>query len=345
MEPAIKKSNRDEGIECLRGVAIILVVMGHVVGGTPEYGLKLPEQSTYRYFFHDWFAHIRMPLFTVISGYVYAMRPITTMGHVPRFVVRKCRRLLIPFFIAAVAFFLSQSLVAGLGIKEILPSIWTVFFHSHIVYWFIQGVFLTFIIVAILEGLRLLDRFRSWAVVFLLAIALYYSDLDLPDWFALNRVPFLLAFFLLGLGLKRFDPYLLGSKRFIRMVCISFLVLFVIEQYAYFSYAYIPPYVARLFTIMIGSTATFLLITYRFKNRLLSTIGNYSYEIFLYHVFGIVIMRLMLQAAGIYHPAIHLPFQLLLGLSLPLAIKWLVAKSPKINLIVFGDPIKKALRL
>src|SRR5690606_1429875 len=127
MEPTIKKNNRDEGIECLRGVAIILVVMGHVIGGTPEYGLKLPEQSAYRYFFHDWFVHIRMPLFTVISGYVYAMRPITTMARVPRFVTRKCRRLLIPFLIAAVAFYLSQSLLAGLGIKEILSSIWKAF--------------------------------------------------------------------------------------------------------------------------------------------------------------------------------------------------------------------------
>ena len=62
-------------IETLRGIAILLVVLGHVIGSTSEGGMKVANDSFFRYLY-DLFVNIRMPLFTVISGWVYALHPV-----------------------------------------------------------------------------------------------------------------------------------------------------------------------------------------------------------------------------------------------------------------------------
>lgn len=61
-------------IESLRGIAILLVVIGHVIGSTPAGGMKIDYPSFWRYLY-IWIDYIQMPLFTGIAGWVYALNP------------------------------------------------------------------------------------------------------------------------------------------------------------------------------------------------------------------------------------------------------------------------------
>jgi fucose 4-O-acetylase-like acetyltransferase len=97
MDTAAQKPQKDLGIESLRGIAIMMVVICHVVldHKNPLY----PNSPGLL----EWLQHlclsteyVRMPLFTVISGFVYALRPAAARGAV-EFVRGQARRLIIPF--------------------------------------------------------------------------------------------------------------------------------------------------------------------------------------------------------------------------------------------------------
>jgi uncharacterized membrane protein len=62
-------------VQTLRGLACLLLVAFHTVGSTAASGLHVPDDSRYREF-TNLFVHLRMPLFTFLSGLVYAYRPL-----------------------------------------------------------------------------------------------------------------------------------------------------------------------------------------------------------------------------------------------------------------------------
>ena len=63
---------KDLRIETMRGLALFLMVAGHVIGSSSDLGMKVPDDSVLRYLYES-LVYIRMPLFTAISGYVYAL--------------------------------------------------------------------------------------------------------------------------------------------------------------------------------------------------------------------------------------------------------------------------------
>ena len=75
----LPRSTRDPRVETLRGLAILLVVAEHVIGQDSSNGLRLPDDSLYLYASHS-LDFVRMPLFTFLSGAVYAMRPLAPGG-------------------------------------------------------------------------------------------------------------------------------------------------------------------------------------------------------------------------------------------------------------------------
>ncbi len=117
----VEKTEKDTSIEALRGLACVLLVMAHVIGENAAGGLRVPDDSIFRWYV-DSFAYIRMPLFTFISGYVYAMRPLTAIENWPAFLKGKTRRLLLPMFV--VGTFLAVLQTYGPGVNEPFKTPW-----------------------------------------------------------------------------------------------------------------------------------------------------------------------------------------------------------------------------
>ena len=69
------QAEKDTTIETLRGAVIILVVIGHVIGSASDGGMKVSDDSILRYFYFTFIDPLQMPLFTIIAGSVYALRP------------------------------------------------------------------------------------------------------------------------------------------------------------------------------------------------------------------------------------------------------------------------------
>src|SRR5689334_19069336 len=91
---------KDQSIETLRGIAILLVVAGYI---SREFILPMDlthpslTVSILKYIEHT-LSTIRMPLFTVISGYLYAASPVT-FETLKKLISGKFRRIMVPFLI------------------------------------------------------------------------------------------------------------------------------------------------------------------------------------------------------------------------------------------------------
>ena len=85
---------KDQSIETLRGIAIILVVAGYIIEGNLTDGPGTHSfVAALLHFIYYVLIPIRMPLFTVISAYLYAASP-ATQNTLNKLIVGKTRRIL-----------------------------------------------------------------------------------------------------------------------------------------------------------------------------------------------------------------------------------------------------------
>ena len=185
-------------IDRAKGLAIILVVFGHLVpGGT------LPEGQ--EWYDHIWFAIYRfhMPFFMYLSGFVFFMTGShrALEGAYAAFVHRRARRLLIPFFCFAAIIVAGKEMASQVMEVANRPDspadgIFHVFFYTEssaarsIWYVFVLFVYsaVTPILWTVLGG-----RFGA-----LLALALALYLLPLPDQLYLDRIGRYFIFFIVG---------------------------------------------------------------------------------------------------------------------------------------------------
>src|SRR5580765_5491876 len=137
-----------ERIQSARGLACILLVSFHVIGNEPTTGLHVPQDSGLNFFAHL-FSYIRMPLFSFLSGFVYAYRPVRESQGL-QLAASKLRRLMIPMITAVTATYvltllherhsaeIPSSFGAALG--QLLP----LYIYPYKHFWFLQALFLVF---------------------------------------------------------------------------------------------------------------------------------------------------------------------------------------------------------
>jgi surface polysaccharide O-acyltransferase-like enzyme len=253
----------------------VLLVAYHAIGSART-GLHVADDSFWRNF-GDGLAYFRMPMFSFLSGVVYAWRPFTA-GNGTDFLLGKIRRLLLPMLVVGTAFAFVQSNTPGVNAPPVNWATLHIMPVAH--YWFSEALFIIFIVVTILESIDLLGDLRKFAVVLAVAVIMHLT-ISLPAQFGLWGANYLFPFFLCGLGCSRF-----------RIAKNEFLPIYITVLVGTSSYAIagILGYVAQpdrvsIIALLLGVSACFTLLASGWKNRLLAFIGFYSYAIYLFHVF------------------------------------------------------------
>ena len=190
---------RFEVVDTIRGLACVLLVVWHVIGSSLSVGLRVPDDSGWR-FCVDLLIYFRMPAFAVLAGYLYALTPV---AEISVFLLAKARRLLLPMLVVGTLFVVMQSLVPGSNLNLNGAAIdWTML---HIVpvnhFWFIEAIFLIFVVVAVLD--RWLRRGPMFIAALVIAMVIY-PTITPPPFLGLNGAVYLLPYFLCGLGYARF---------------------------------------------------------------------------------------------------------------------------------------------
>jgi len=268
-------------VQTMRGLACLLLVAFHTIGSTGASGLHVPDDSGYRGF-ANLFVHIRMPLFTFLSGLVYAYRPLR-LGQTRPFSRKKLRRLGVPLVVASTILY-----VLRLAMHQHVPplsQVWSIFVFPYWHLWFVQALLIVFAVLTVLESLGVLATVGRYLAVFGVSLVLFLAAPFEQNVLGLQNATYLLPFFLCGLGAHRFRR-VLQTRRALAITMACFVVAQSLHSYLVLTrlHAPIDPVANRsVLNLVIGMSAGLWALQRVPTTRLMETIGGASYPIYLYH--------------------------------------------------------------
>ncbi|WP_104402577.1 acyltransferase family protein [Vibrio penaeicida] len=323
-------NNDRQEIDTLRGFACILLVAYHVVGNTPFNGLRL-EEGVYREV-NDLLGYVRMPIFTFLSGLVYAYRPFN--GDYRKFFSGKARRLLLPMLVVGTSFAVLQSLTPSANAEQYNWSMLHVLPVAH--FWFVEALFIIFACVAIFETLKCLSSLLLFSAIFGLVTFVYTSSFDMP-YFALSGAVYLLPFFLLGVAIHRFNLIRHLSIWHGWMLLALVFALLILN-----ALGYLHVHDKRtVYGLFVGAVFCIGALSVRGRNKLLTRVGAYSYSIYLFHVFFTAAFRIILNKAGVENTHLLFTASLLAGIVGPIVAEKLLLGTNITRLLCLGKSVTK----
>lgn len=342
--PKLKSvSSKDLSVETLRGIAIILVVMGHVIGSGSDGGMNVDDGSFLRQLYYS-FMYLRMPLFTVISGWVYALQPVNK-GNGTQFMLKKIRRVILPMLFVGATYYIIQNLVPGTNYTYELSSIWRLLIFPYTFFWYLYSLFLVYIGITLIDANKWSSSFNHWLVMFTLAIVgLFLRNAfipeSLPNYFGFKGAIYLFPFFIMGVGINRFKEQF-SNQHFIVVLTGFVLAALVVQQLAWYHIVDYEFSNRSGLGLFIGVGGTILCLQIKFKVNWLVWIGSYAYPIFLFHSFGTSGGRIILNATGITNTALVFFISLALGIFMPMLAEPVLNRYKLTRTCFLGRALKK----
>jgi glucans biosynthesis protein C len=330
---AVKRKERS--IETIRGIAIILMVAGHVIGNRGNTGLMVGDHSLWRYIYHS-FEYLRMPLFTAISGFVYALKPVSREV-VFQFMKGKSRRIILPFVFVSTLQYCMNAFIPSVNNPVEIRDIWKIYIWAYGQFWFLQALFFVFITVIVLEINNITNHFQGWLFSLLAAILVLViaAPWVLTDFLSFTSYLYLLPFFILGIGINRFHNQLFKKSNIV-IVFILLIIGLTFQQLNWFGLIKMQDAKYGFLGIFIGLTGIFLIFYIRKPNRFLAELGYYSYGIYLFHVFGTAGSRIISKWMGIHNLLPLFFIGLFFGLGLPILLELVLLKSQVLRRLFLG---------
>jgi len=327
------KKKKDQSIETLRGLAVLLLVAAHIVGYDENAGLRVDDRSGYRYFYFS-FEYFRMPLFTVISGFVYSLRPLQR-GKVVPFLRGKVRRILLPLIFVSTCQYMLHML-PGVNRPHQLHDIWHIYIFPFDQFWFLQAIFLVFLTITAIDYFNLMDRFAGWLACCSVAMAACLYLPHFTDFFSFIGYLYLLPFFILGCGLKRHSATLFKLP-VLMAVLATFIVGVVLQQMTWFGVVdFISTNRISILGILVGLCGSIVLFRYRFTVPVLAWLGSYAYAIFLFHVWGTAGVRMVAGKLGFHNTELIFAVSLVAGLLLPILAEIILKRNALTRRLFLG---------
>ncbi len=271
---------QDDAVEVLRGLSILLLVLFHSVGAS-EAGVA-PLR---------WLAAaidpFIMPAFAFMAGYVFALRPVTLDG-LPRVIRSKVMRILLPLFSAVTITLILRAAVS----RPLSPSGYLhAYFFSFEYFWFLQAIFVVFVLVACLDAAGLLSTLGRWSATVLVAW-LVCGLAPGSEFFSLWGVNYLLPIFLVAHGASRFRGAVLEASAARAFWWAALAVSLLLYSLARLDVAPVLD-AARTgpVAMVLGTAASALFLTLRIQGlgwlKPFVVLGALSYCIYLYHGIGL----------------------------------------------------------
>lgn len=330
---------------------MIIIVLGHSMFlhrlFVDEAGREPMPQGNWIDVVYDLMTDIRMPLFTIISGFVYALRP-AVKGRLGSFFSGKARRLLVPLAVLSVVEYFYQHARIEAAVEPVLsfPKNFVEFCAVPVTHlWFIYAVFILFAVIGLLDWAGAMKSVRGWLVVFVLACAGYFiaperwgtTELfghDVPNYFAYASAMYLAPFFVYGVGLSRFPQ--LRSSRWLRVIAGIVLAIRIAYPLVDQRDGY-PEWLGDALAISCGLATLHLLLSLPWSWRPLSWLGGFSYGIYLFH--GLAIFAAFRICSAVGWDIGFWPFLIVgtvLGCALPIVLERLVRPHPWPRLLLLG---------
>lgn len=278
---------RNNVVDAIRGVAILLVVLGHIMTG-----LVVDVNKTFLY---NIIFSLQMPLFMLISGYVSQYsKPIVTAKDLLIFIKRRSIAYLLP-------------LVVWTIIRDFNVSFVKLVFQIDITYWFLFSIWTISIILGVSQYLankmvkndRPIVReifttcFYVAGAVLLIVIGVLVSFSFLGFRLTLYYMPFFLMGYLYG----KLKPYIekIKHEKIITEIIVAVFAIahaYLLKKYDFADCASGLEQAIRFIASAIGCIAIASLLSkvfikYKKIESVFSFVGKQSLEIYLVHYFAI----------------------------------------------------------
>lgn len=326
---------RDGGIDSLRAMAILMVVLYHAVMGAPQgiTTLYLEFEAAIRY--------MPLEIFTAVSGYLYAMRR-TRRTEIGRSIQVKARRLLIPLISMTALLLLMRMAMPG---ANKVPT-WDDFLWAYVLrfehLWYLQSLFLIFVVMAWIDAYDLIRTPRALAA---LILGWYAASLVLPlnQFFGYAGLVQLMPFFLAGYGLRRW-PEILEARSATPIAWLCFIAGMALEQLSFRGVLPLPDSITVKYgalNLIAGIAFCFLCFRYRREVPVIGRIGDFSFSIYIFHTIGMAVANRVAGLTPWEEGMIGLiTLKLLLGVFLPIALELGIRRSALLSTLFLGDPWK-----
>lgn len=319
-------SERDLKIDTLRGLACFALVFYHAVGAADS-GFKI--ESGFLREGNDFLALIRMPLFTFLSGFVYAYRPYdgTKVGW---YVKGKARRLLVPMLFVGTTFAIIQSLTPGTNTLNI--NWYTLHLIPVAHFWFVESLFLIFIMIIPLTLIRAMDH-KLIVMTLILLFSILSGLGPYTDVFGFNGFIYLAPFFFFGYFLCHFE----FDRPVVALAAVS-MVIATGLSYVYFTSGFSP---RSTLGVLAGLISCYILWSIGLKVKILARIGVYSYAIYIFHVFFTAASRILLNKFSGFELSFNIMVSVALGVVGPILLYIAFNRFKYVRLFAFGESLRE----
>ncbi|MDH4390586.1 MAG: acyltransferase [Aquabacterium sp.] len=293
-------------LNAIRGLACLLLVANHVVGGTPNDGLRLQAGPLREGV--DLLAVVRMPLFACIAGLAHFH--VHTAGLA--LLRDKVYRLLVPMLMTGTLFAVVQAASSPGGLAQVN------WFTLHLLpvahYWFLESLFIVFV-------LWTLARTLLWKAVFTAcAVAVYPFGPGTP-WLGIAGAFYLAPFFALGWWWAYARPDTsTGRSRMLGLLALGLVAAIVAVSDNPATHRMSAP------ILVAGVLACVALFTLRPNLAALRWVGELSFVIFLFHVFFTAPTRGLLQAFKVDNATVHLLAGMVAAVACSAVLRWAITR-------------------
>lgn len=261
-------------IDIAKAICIILVVIGHYFpDNSPQW---YETMRRFIYSFH-------MPLFLFASGYVYGINKQITYGD---FIIKKIRRLMVPYFTCSVIVITFKLLSQGNAYIEnpVTPLSYLKMFYlpeAGYFLWFIWALFLMYLIIPLFKT----RTSHNW--LFLGSLIFAYLPFSLPDIFCLSEFKRMFVYFMFGVVIKE-NSFGKAINQFSWIKMSITTAIFIILEVLFLSapkgtyplLEAVLPFVGIAFVIYVSQIISLHINT---KRNWLLSVATASYTIYLFH--------------------------------------------------------------
>lgn len=321
------KPKRLPEIDTAKGLAIVLVVIGHVVARQPPL-----DNEWYNilkgviYLFH-------MPFFMFLSGFVmaYTYKPLARVGNYLDYLQGKFLRL-IPAFLILAILILAGKVAASHIIhvdnmnENFLQGLVDIFIYpaksSASSLWYIYVLFIFYVFFPIIT--RLLDKPIA---LLLVSFAIYFTNPYLSDLFMINRVAEYLPFIVIGAIIsKNYDVFLEQLEKYGLFILFLFITSIFFREYLLY-----PKLILGLLSI--PALLYLVRLPLLIHSALLQLFGKYVFVIYLFNTIVIGVVKgvglKFLPWDGLNF-LLYFPLLTISGILLPICFKRLILVRSKL---------------
>ncbi|HQT76732.1 MAG TPA: acyltransferase [Rhodopila sp.] len=313
-------------IDTVRGLACLLVVALHVVGENATTGLHLPMSSPWHYAMVS-LDFVRMPLFTALSGYLYAGQRVAS-PEFKRFWLRKLQRIGTPLICLTIIIWVLRR-----GVYHDTIPLLDAFLFSFGHLWYLQALLLLFLVISVLDCL-VRPSVTSLLLGGFAIITVARSVFSMTDFFSIGGAIYLAPYFVFGVLLRE-KGHLLRDRDVGVLALGIVLIVLVSQQFALNGLAH-QLSIMQLSPAIAGMAAVVVLLQRVPQNASLAAIGRFSYTIYLWHVVAGAATRHLLIRCGVNEHATLFALCFAVGVSAPVLLHVAVSRWPLLCIMPTG---------